>query len=113
MASLARRHPSIHFLTVSPGGTSGTQIFSFLGFIGSCLSFLLSFTGQMHTVDVGAKRYVSALQASEACHAKNGAFIASREGQIGPVGDQAELWALFDDHDAQDAAFDAIHRFMA
>ena len=37
LVAQAREHPDRYFLMVSPGGTSGTNIFSFLGPLGSCL----------------------------------------------------------------------------
>ena len=43
---------------------------------------------------------------------KSGAFIASAKGQIGPVCDQSALWDIFAQSDTQDAAYEALHRFM-
>mmetsp|Transcript_20682 Transcript_20682/g.24478 ORF Transcript_20682/g.24478 Transcript_20682/m.24478 type:complete len:309 (+) Transcript_20682:46-972(+) len=109
VACLAKKHTQYHFLSVSPGGTSGTNIFNFLGPFGCCLRGFLNFAGQMHSLDTGARRYVDAIQNDTY---KSGQFIASKEGMIGPVGNQSEIWSIFDDEHAQNCAYEAVNQYM-
>jgi len=115
MASMARQHPHVRFITISPGGTTGTNgmddlplmkkiMFKYIG------SRLMPLFGMMHGVDVGAKRYVDGLNDSRF---ETGHFYASKGGSpTGPLVDQAILFPEFADHRAQDNANDAIHLFM-
>jgi NAD(P)-dependent dehydrogenase (short-subunit alcohol dehydrogenase family) len=71
MASLARQYPDIRLLTVSPGSTTGTEIYSDLPFsiyrkirlkIILALQQLSLFGKDLfHSVEAGAKRYVDTL----------------------------------------------------
>eukprot|EP00854_Cymbomonas_tetramitiformis_P023244 gene23244-28132_t len=106
---LARKYSGYYFLSVSPGGTSGTSIFSFLGPCGSCLMCCLKATGQMHDVGTGAQRYIAPLCSKTY---PSGQFIASAKGQTGAVANQATLWDVFSTEDAQDSAYEALHRYM-
>lgn len=112
VAALARKHREQYFLMVSPGGTSGTKLFDFLPTpIRWGLSCLLKITGQMHDVRTGAARYVEPVMAASNVF-PSGTFVASLKGQTGKVGDQIELWDVFGDVAAQDAAFEAMHQYM-
>ena len=60
MGSMARQHPHIRFVTVSPGGTTGTNgmddfpfLKIFFKYIGGTL---MPIFGMMHSVETGAKR---------------------------------------------------------
>ena len=68
--------------------------------------------GTMHDLSTGAGRYINAITTPSA-HA-SGQFIATQNSgkQTGPVGDQAEVWGIFADETAQEAAFAALHKFM-
>lgn len=115
VGSMARRHPSIRFVTMCPGGTNGTNGDDsmqglqriFVKYIGKPL--MVAF-GMMHNVETGAARYINALT-DEAY--KSGVFYASPIGaMIGDVVDQATMLADFANEDFQDNAYEAIHRFL-
>ncbi|MEM7417791.1 MAG: SDR family NAD(P)-dependent oxidoreductase [Gemmatimonadota bacterium] len=114
MASLARSHPSIRFVTMSPGGTTGTNGMDDLPFLKRLMfkhvgGALMPLFGMMHGLDVGARRYVDALLDSRF---ESGHFYASTAGSpTGRVIDQAELWDLFSSPAAQDNAARALERF--
>lgn len=66
MSSVARKNPNIRVVTMSPGGTSGTEVmndlppvmkymFKYIGLP------LMPFFGLMHKLETGAKRYVDAI----------------------------------------------------
>ncbi len=116
MASLARQRPDIRFVTMSPGGTSGTNGMDDLPFLKKVMfkyvgSTLMPLFGLMHSLDKGAKRFVDGL--TDATF-KTGRFYASGlGGPIGPIIDQATLYVdLTSDHAQQDNANVAIHRFI-
>lgn len=95
MSSVARQNPNLRVVTMSPGGTTGTEVMNdlppvmnfFFKHIGVKLMPLF---GMMHTVDVGAKRYVDAL--NDASY-KSGVFYASKKGTSGLIADQGTLFA--------------------
>ena len=115
IGSMARRHPSIRFVTMCPGGTNGTngsdsmQGFQriFVKYIGKPL--MVAF-GMMHNVETGAARYINALTDE---NYKSGVFYASAAGEmIGDVVDQTIILSDFANEDFQDNAYEAIHRFL-
>jgi NAD(P)-dependent dehydrogenase (short-subunit alcohol dehydrogenase family) len=115
IGSMARRHPSIRFVTMSPGGTSGTaapdgmQGFQriFVKYFGKPLMVAL---GMMHNVETGAARYVNALTDERY---KSGVFYGTvADALIGKVVDQATIYADLANEDFQDNAYEAIHRFL-
>lgn len=116
MGSMARQHPHVRFVTMSPGGTTGTNGMDdlpllkkvFFKYIGGTL---MPIFGMMHNVETGAKRYVDGLLNERF---ESGHFYASREGSpTGPVIDQAEIDASLANPDYQDNANQAVHRFAA
>ena len=115
IGSMARRHPSIRFVTMCPGGTTGTNGADsmqglqriFVKYIGKPL--MVAF-GMMHNVEAGAARYINALMDESY---KSGIFYASpTDAVIGNVVDQATILADFANEDFQDNAYEAIHRFL-
>ena len=114
MASMARKHPHIRFVTMSPGGTTGTNGMDdlpllkkiFFKYIGSTL---MPIFGMMHSVETGAKRYVDGLLNPKF---ESGHFYASRAGSpTGPVVDQTTIDPSLGNQDAQDNANRAVHQF--
>lgn len=114
MGAMARHYPHIRFVTMSPGGTTGTNGMDDLPFakrlffkhVGGLLMPLL---GMMHSVDVGAKRYVDALLNARF---ETGRFYASAAGSpTGPVVDQETIDADLGNPLFQDNARQAMHRF--
>ena len=116
IAAMARKHPELRFVTMSPGGTSGTEIattmpaiqrFAFnkilMGRIGGRL-------GLSHPVHAGAARLAAAVTDPAFC---DGAFYASRANTLtGPVVDQAQIFADLANTEFQDNADAAVHRFL-
>ena len=79
----------------------------FFKFIGGPIMTLM---GNSHSLEVGAQRYMTGLFTDEL--KPSGKFFASAKGLTGKLTDQAEILDLFDDENFQDAAYEAIHRFM-
>ena len=116
MGSMARQHPHIRFVTMSPGGTTGTNGMDDLPFLKKIFfkyigGTLMPIFGMMHSVETGAKRYVDGLLNEKF---ESGHFYASREGSpTGPVIDQSEIDSTLANPDFQDNANQAVHRFAA
>ncbi|WCE30758.1 SDR family NAD(P)-dependent oxidoreductase [Vibrio sp. SCSIO 43137] len=114
MSSMARQYPHIRFVTMSPGGTTGTNgaddlpfakklFFKYIG------GLFMPILGMMHSVEKGAKRYVDGLFDPRF---ESGSFYASRQGApTGPVVDQVFIEPAFGDKQAQDNARFAIEQF--
>ncbi|MDX8355742.1 SDR family NAD(P)-dependent oxidoreductase [Cognatiyoonia sp. IB215182] len=116
MGAMARQHPHIRFVTMSPGGTTGTNGMDDLPFLKKVFfkyigGTLMPIFGMMHSVETGARRYVDGLLNEKF---ESGHFYASREGSpTGPVIDQAEIDFTLANPDFQDNANQAVHRFAA
>jgi len=115
VGSMARRHPSIRFVTMSPGGTSGTagtdrmQGFQRILMKYFAMPLMVAF-GMMHDVETGAARYVNALMDERYA---SGVFYGTiADAMIGDVVDQATIYADLANEDFQDNAYEAIQRFL-
>lgn len=118
----ARAHPEVHVLTVSPGGTKGTEFANqeamkpIFRLIFPVMMKIMGWLGKFHNLDVGAKRYVDAVLAEgEFANFKSGSFIASKRGVAGPVGDQVELFDTakqYGDIKKQEAVFAAMNSYL-
>jgi NAD(P)-dependent dehydrogenase (short-subunit alcohol dehydrogenase family) len=116
ISALARQHPQLRFLTVSPGNTSGTEItkdfplplrlfnkYVFVPVLGPLLR-------AVHDVQHGAARLVSALSDSSL---QSGGFYASRANALtGPLVEQAQFFPELADSRIQDNASQALQRFL-
>ena len=115
MGAMARQHPHVRFVTMSPGGTAGTAGFDDLPFLKRVFfkhvgGVLMPLFGIMHSVESGAKRYLDGLLKPEF---ETGRFYASRTGYpTGPVVDQADIDAVPYDVAAQDNAAQALSQFV-
>jgi NAD(P)-dependent dehydrogenase (short-subunit alcohol dehydrogenase family) len=120
MASLARQYPDVRLLTVSPGSTTGTEIYKDLPFTLSRkirLKLILALQkasivgkGSFHGVEAGAKRYVDALNDDSY---KTGVFYGSEQSAVtGPLTDQGLFFADLRNESYQDNAYKAIHSFI-
>ncbi len=116
MGAMARKHPELRFITMSPGNTAGTEALrdqpALVRIIGSriLLPYLAPALRIGHRLDVGAKRLVNAVTDASL---QSGVFYASAASTItGPVIDQAEIVPDFRDPEIQDRAYEAIQRFV-
>ena len=115
MASMARQHPHIRFVTMSPGGTTGTAGFDDLPFLKRLFfkhvgGALMPRLGMMHKIETGAKRYVDGLLDPKF---KTGRFYASQgKFPTGPVVDQESQTAGYGNPEFQDNANMAVRRFI-
>lgn len=116
VSATARQHPNLRVVTISPGGTTGTNAASnmpgvmglFMRTIGMSMMELF---GVMHSLESGAKRYVDVLNDESY---KSGTFYASREGKMtGEVVEQGQYNASLDNASYQENVNTAIHRFVA
>jgi len=115
MYSVARKNPKIRFVTISPGGTGGTEVMNDLPpvmkFMFSVVGTrLMPLFGLMHDLEVGAKRYVDVLKSDSY---KSGTFYGSKKPVLtGPLVDQGTIFADLNNEAFQDNANEAIHRFI-
>ena len=115
--AMARKYPELKFVVASPGNTKGTNAPDALP---APMRFMLKnvmmpivfpLMGEMvHTLDVGAKRFVDAI--SDARY-KSGVFYASKQGKLsGEMVDQSTFFTALKNTSFQDNANEAIHRFI-
>lgn len=114
MGSMARKHPHVRFVTMSPGGTTGTNGMDDLPFVKKLFfkyvgGTIMPIFGMMHSLETGAKRYVDGLMNPKF---ETGHFYASRRGSpTGQVVDQASLEPDLANPLFQDNANAAVHQF--
>ena len=115
MSALARQHPDLRLLTVSPGNTTGTDAVLQLPtalrvFMQRVMPRVGPIFGISHPLEVGTKRLVDGLVGGSL---DSGKFYASAQNTIsGPLFDQAAIVADFADETIQDHAYAAIHAFL-
>jgi NAD(P)-dependent dehydrogenase (short-subunit alcohol dehydrogenase family) len=115
MSALARQHPDLRLLTVSPGNTTGTDAPRDLpAVLRVIMQRVMPRVGPMfgisHPLEVGTKRLVDGLVGSSL---DSGRFYASAKKTLtGPLLDQATIVADFADETIQDHAYAAIHAFL-
>src|SRR5271167_298764 len=116
IAAMARRHPELRFITMSPGNTAGTEALrdqpAPMRIIASrlVLPYVMPALGIGHKLEVGAGRLVDAVTNTSLT---SGVFYASAAKTItGPVSDQAEIVPQLRDETIQDHAYAAIGRFV-
>jgi NAD(P)-dependent dehydrogenase (short-subunit alcohol dehydrogenase family) len=116
IATMARRHPDLRFITMSPGNTAGTEALrdqprlmrAFAGRV--FLPYIAPALKIGHRLDDGAKRLVDAVTDPAL---QSGVFYASAANTItGPVIDQAAIIPELRNTTIQDNADAAIHRFI-
>jgi len=111
MAYLARQHPDRRFITVSPGGTTGTQAANDLKLpLRLAAKYVMPALGITHKLDVGARRLVDGVTDPTL---SSGVFYASAANKVnGPLVNQAEISPDLANLTFQDHANEAIHRFI-
>jgi NAD(P)-dependent dehydrogenase (short-subunit alcohol dehydrogenase family) len=114
MSSLARKYPAVRLVTMSPGGTAGTNAVAAMP---PLKRFLMSYVGMplmrvfghAHNVEAGAKRYLDALMDERYA---TGVFYGNEKKTVGPLADQAVFFPDLRNPAFQDNARAAIHRFI-
>ena len=116
MAALARRHPQLRLITISPGNTSGTAAADKLPFLMRLLlkyivlPIVMPLIGAVHSLETGSRRIVDSIDNSAI---PNGAFYASQPGKLtGTIVDQALQQPGLRDEAVQNHAYEAIHQFI-
>jgi NAD(P)-dependent dehydrogenase (short-subunit alcohol dehydrogenase family) len=115
VATMARKHPNLRVVTMSPGGTAGTNVASnmpgIMGFFMRNIGMqMMTFFGLMHSLETGAKRYVEVLNNEKF---KSGVFYASHQGKMsGEVVDQSQYNASLGNATYQEHVTEAIHNFV-
>ena len=116
MSAMARRHPELRFITMSPGNTAGTEALrdqpALMRTLANrvILPYVFPALGIGHKLGVGAERLVGAVTDASL---PSGVFYASAANTItGPVIDQAEIVPELRDETIQEHAYAAIHRFV-
>jgi len=116
MSSLARKHPTIRFISMSPGSTKGTAIAQELPIISKIMlqyimmPIIMPLMGMIQSLDKGAKRYVDGITEDSF---KTGVFYTSQSGKaVGAVIDQSAILADLNNTTFQDNANEAIHKFI-
>ena len=115
IAALARKHPELRLITMSPGNTAGTDVNRDLPaparlLVRHVLPRVAPILKLGHGLDIGARRLTDGITDRSLT---NGAFYASAANQLtGPVVDQATINPDLRDPAIQDHADDAIHRFL-
>lgn len=116
MSSMARKHPNIKFISMSPGGTRGTEgmndlpffqriMFKYIG-----MPIFMPLMGLSHKLSKGAKRFVDGINNPAF---KSGIFYGSKQNVLtGPVIDQSSIFHDLKNKSYQDNAYDAIHAYI-
>jgi len=112
MSALSRKHENIKFLTVSPGGTKGTNAFKNASLPMRIMSEyivmpLLGMMGKVHKVKDGAQRFVDAVTQEKY---KSGVFYASKDDSpIGALADQVAFLPEFYNETYQENVYRVVH----
>ncbi|WP_109832270.1 SDR family NAD(P)-dependent oxidoreductase [Reichenbachiella versicolor] len=116
MSSMARKNPEIRFVSMSPGGTRGTQgfddlpLFQKIMFKYVGMPILMPLMGLSHSLTKGAQRFVDGIGNTEY---KSGNFYASKENVLtGPLVEQRQIFSDLGNEQYQINADEAIHKFI-
>lgn len=116
LSSVARKHPELKLITVSPGNTKGTDASNKLPLPLKLLIHYVMFPvvmpllGIVHDLETGAGRIVHSLGDPSI---KSGRFYASAAGKLtGPLVDQSTIRPEMNNETYQENANQAVHRFI-
>ncbi len=114
MSSLARNYPNVRLVTMSPGGTAGTDVMSdlppFMKFFFENIAMkIMPAMGMFHPLETGAKRFVDALHHPMY---KTGGFYASKRNVTGTIVDQTSHYPELSNPQYQNNARQALLRFL-
>jgi NAD(P)-dependent dehydrogenase (short-subunit alcohol dehydrogenase family) len=117
MSSVARKHPELRLITVSPGNTKGTAASDDLPWPLRLLIKYVMYPVAMplfrmvHKLEIGAGRVVHSLGDATM---KSGGFYASAAGKLtGPLVDQSTIRPEMANETYQDNANRAVHHFVS
>lgn len=115
MSALARAHPEIKIVSVSPGMTTGTNAFDDLPAIlravfKTVASPLLKLFGRAHGVTTGAQRYIDVMIDDK--YVSGRFYASSYPGTTGPLVDQADFHQDITNETYQGNALEAIRSFL-
>ena len=116
MSDMARKHPNIKFISMSPGATSGTSavdnapaMIKFM-FKYIMMPIVMPMRGMVHKIDKGAARFVDAISNDSY---QSGGFYASTEPKVvGEVVDQFKIFPAMANESYQENANVALHQFI-
>lgn len=116
LASLAKKHPKIKLLSVSPGSTKGTEVMDNAPKVQKfimkhiMMAIIMPIFGLAHDVEKAAKRFVDGIS-SDAL--KSGKIYASKKGKLtGAIIEQGHIFRDLDNPKFQDNAYEAVQKFM-
>jgi NAD(P)-dependent dehydrogenase (short-subunit alcohol dehydrogenase family) len=116
MGNMARKYPNLKFISMSPGGTRGTNGMDDLPFVKRLflkhigMRFIMPLLGMSHSVEEGAKRFVDGISNP---NYESGQFYASKENVLtGKVVNQKSIWNDLVNPTFQQNADVAIHQFI-
>jgi hypothetical protein len=116
LASMARKHPEIKMISMSPGSTQGTRtadafplVFRFF-YNHLLMPLIFPLMGLSHKLETGAKRLVDGITDSSSF--QSGSFYGSKADVLtGPVIDQSTIFPDLKNESYQDNAYEAVCRF--
>jgi len=116
LSSMARKHPEIKMISMSPGSTQGTRtadsfspVFRFF-YNHLLMPFLFPLMGLSHKLEIGAKRIIDGISNA---NFKSGVFYGSGADVLtGPVIDQSTIFPDLKNEAYQDNAYEAIRRHL-
>lgn len=110
MAALARRHPKLRLITMSPGNTAGTELTRDFPAAIRLLAECFRTPGIMHDLEMGAERLLRAIYDERL---RSGSFYASKADALtGPVVDQSTIFPGLANTAWQENAYRAVRRFV-
>ena len=115
MSSMARKHGKIRFISMSPGGTQGTNMADDMGpvmkfmFKKVMMPYVMPMMGMAHSLETGSKRLVNGINDETL---RSGVFYASKKNLTGPIADQSTVFPDLDNSGFQDNADKAIHLYL-
>lgn len=117
MSAMARKHPNIKFISMSPGGTRGTEGFNDMPFVQRIMfkyigmPILMPLMGMSHSLSKGAKRFVDGINNKSL---ESGAFYASKKNVLtGSIVEQSSIFPDLKNKSYQDNAYEAIYNFVS
>ncbi len=114
-SAMARKHPEIRFVSVSPGMTTGTNATEEVGavqrFIFQKIAFpFMSLIGRAHGLEQGAERYIEVL--TDPSYETGHFFASPWPSTSGALVDQASIFEDLSNPTFQDNAYEAVQRFL-